>query len=167
MTQEMSLPGQSLGVPSPAPMSPDAPPASLVWRPAPGPRRSRPLFLVRVEAGFPSPADDYVDRALDLNELCVQNAPATFFVRATGDSMTGVGIFPGDLLVVDRSVEPRTGHVVVAVLDGEFTVKRLRLQGRCLTLLPENDAYAPISIGPEQDVSIWGVVVHVVRSFPR
>ncbi|MEM6287079.1 MAG: translesion error-prone DNA polymerase V autoproteolytic subunit [Bacteroidota bacterium] len=139
----------------------------VVWRPALGPRRTRPLFLARVEAGFPSPADDYVDRALDLNELCVRNRPATFFVRASGDSMTGAGIASGDLLVVDRSVEPRTGHVVVAVLDGELTVKRLRLVGRRVVLEPANDAFAAIEAEPDRDLVVWGVVTYVVHAFPR
>lgn len=140
---------------------------TLVWRPAIGPRRTRPLFLARVEAGFPSPADDYVDRALDLNEFCVRNRPATFFVRAQGDSMTGAGIASGDLLVVDRSVEPRTGHVVVAVLDGELTVKRLRLRGRRVILEPANDAYRSIEAEPACDLVVWGVVTHVVHTLPR
>ena len=142
-----------------------APP--FVWRPTLGPRRTRPLFLARVEAGFPSPADDYVDRALDLNELCVRNVPATFFVRASGDSMTGAGIASGDLLVVDRSVEPRTGHIVVAVLDGELTVKQLRLVGRRVILQPANDDYAPIEAEPDRDLVVWGVVTHVIRTLPR
>lgn len=142
-------------------------PDGIVWRPALGPRRSRPLFLARVEAGFPSPADDYVDRALDLHEFCVRNGPATFFVRASGDSMVDAGIASGDLLVVDRSVEPRTGHVVVAVLDGELTVKRLRLAGRRVILEPANEAYSPIEAEPDRDLSVWGVVTHVVRTLPR
>lgn len=123
----------------------------------------RPLALSPVCAGFPSPADDHVDRHLDLNDYCIDHPAATFFVRVQGESMRGAGIFPGDLLVVDRAVEPASGRVVIAVLEGEFTCKRLRREGDGLRLLAEHPDYAPIVIHPEMDFEIWGVVTHVVR----
>ena len=122
-----------------------------------------PLVGGRVEAGFPSPADDFIERSLDLNEQLVLNPIATFFVSARGHSMDGAGIHDGDLLVVDRSVSPTHGSVVVAVIDGGLTVKRLvRHSGRGM-LRPEpnrNDqgTYKPIHVGDDTDVRIWGVV---------
>ena len=122
-----------------------------------------PLYLERISAGFPSPADDYIETALDLNTYLVRNPAATFMVKVSGDSMTGAGINDGDILVVDRSGEPASGKIVVAVLDGELTVKRLvRKDGRIL-LAPENPRYRPITVAAEQDLHIWGVVSGVVR----
>ena len=123
----------------------------------------RPLYLCRVEAGFPSPADDYVETALDLTEHLVESEEATFFVRVAGDSMTEAGIHDGDLLVVDRSVEPESGDVVVAALDGELTVKRYEVRSGCPYLLPESEAHRPIPIEPGQELVVWGVVRHVVH----
>lgn len=122
-----------------------------------------PLFVVAVAAGFPSPADDYVEVALDLNEHLVKHPAATFFVRVRGHSMVGAGIHDGDLLVVDRAEEPRDGSVVVAVLAGELTVKRLRRRNGTLSLQPENDAFAPIEIPPEAEFRVWGVVIHAIH----
>ena len=122
-----------------------------------------PLIGGRVEAGFPSPADDFIERSLDLNEQLVANPIATFFVRASGHSMDGAGIHDGDLLVVDRSVIPTHGSVVVAVVDGGLTVKRLTKRGECASLLPapsdaDQGLYTPIELTPETDATIWGVV---------
>ena len=128
-------------------------------------RCARPLAAVRLQAGFPSPADDYMETALDLNEYMIDNPPATFFVRVTGESMTGAGIFPDDLLVVDRSVTAHNGDIVVAVLDGEFTVKRLIRRAGRVDLVAENPNFPPIRITGESDLQIWGVVRHVIRSF--
>ena len=126
------------------------------WTPA-------PLFLARVPAGFPSPADDYVESALDLNEYLVRHPAATFMVRVCGDSMAGAGIADGDVLVVDRSVEASDGRIVVAVVDGEMTVKRLRVRRGRRVLQPENPAYAALEIQEGQDARVWGVVTGVVR----
>ena len=122
-----------------------------------------PLFLARVSAGFPSPADDYVESALDLNAYLVRNAVATFMVKVGGDSMAGAGIVDGDVLVVDRSEEAVHGKIVVAVLDGEMTVKRLQIRNGERRLVPENPKYKPLRIEPGQELRIWGVVVGVAR----
>lgn len=124
-----------------------------------------PLFAATVQAGFPSPADDYLEGALDLNEHLIRRPAATFFLRVTGESMTGAGIHSGDLLIVDRSRPPGDGDIVIAVVDGELTVKRLyRRRGR-IRLLAENPRYRPIDIGAGQDLHVWGVVIHAVHSF--
>ena len=122
-----------------------------------------PFFLARISAGFPSPADDYMESALDLNAYLVRNPAATFMVRVGGDSMAGAGIADGDLLVVDRSEEAVHGKIVVAVLDGELTVKRLHLRNGARRLVPENPRYKPLRIEPGQELQIWGVVTGVVK----
>ena len=122
-----------------------------------------PLAEERVAAGFPSPADDYVDVGIDLNDQLIRHPTSTFFLRVSGDSMTGAGIHDGDLLVVDRSLDPRPGRVVVAVLDGGFTLKRLmRHQGR-LRLEAANPSYPPLDLQSCDDVQIWGVAIHVIH----
>ncbi|MAV10661.1 MAG: peptidase S24 [Synechococcus sp. MED850] len=129
-------------------------------------KRSRltlPLAGERVAAGFPSPADDYVEVGIDLNEQLIHHPTSTFFLRVSGDSMLGAGIHDGDLLVVDRSLDPRPGRVVVAVLDGAFTLKRLvRHRGR-LRLEAANSAYPPLELHRCGDVQIWGVAIHVIH----
>ena len=124
---------------------------------------SRPLLLCPVAAGWPSPAEDYIEGTLNLHEHLVRNGPATFFVKAGGDSMIGAGIHEGDLLVVDRSLASRPGRVVIACLEGEFTVKRLEKRGKRLFLVPENPAYEAIDITEREDVAIWGVVTNVIH----
>ena len=122
-----------------------------------------PLVLAPVSCGFPSPADDYIDSALDLNELLIKKPAATFFVKARGDSMQGAGIFDGDLLVIDKSIEARSGHIVVAIIDGEFTLKRfLKRAGLCL-LMPENSKYKPIVIGEGNEFQVWGVATACIH----
>lgn len=128
------------------------------------PRRQRlPLFANRVPAGFPSPADDYMEDRIDLNEQLVRNPPATFFIRVKGNSMVGAGIFDGDTLVVDRSIEPKSGHVVVAVVDGELTVKRLSMHRGRTRLLPENPEFQPIEFRDGQELQVWGVVTNAIH----
>jgi DNA polymerase V len=124
-----------------------------------------PLSLAKVPAGFPSPARDYLDQKLDLNQHLISNPAATFFVRAVGESMLGAGIHPGDLLVVDRSRPPGPETVVVAALDGEFTVKRLRFKGGQTLLCPENPKFSTIEVQDRQGFWVWGVVLHVIHSF--
>ena len=135
-----------------------------VYAPDLSTRYALPIFLGRLPAGFPSPADDYLEGKLDLNRHLIKHPAATFFVRVTGDSMIGAGIHSGDLLVVDRSLEPTDKNVVVAVLDGELTVKRLFKQNGLLRLLPENLNYQPIEITSQQTIEIWGVVTSVIHS---
>jgi DNA polymerase V len=128
------------------------------------PQEARPLFGAGVEAGFPSPADDYIDRPLDLHEALVTHPAATFFVRARGHSMTGAGIHDGDLLVVDRSTSPAPGHVVIAAVDGELTIKRLQQGEHGLQLVPENDDYPVLNINEDTDARVWGVVTWTIHA---
>jgi len=123
-----------------------------------------PLFASKVAAGFPSPADDYVEKSLDLNELLVQNPAATFFARAEGESMINAGIFPNDILVVDRSLEPVAGKIVVCALNGELTVKRLIHEHGQWLLKAENPDYPNILLQAEWDMVIWGVVTRVIHA---
>lgn len=123
-----------------------------------------PLFTGKVAAGFPSPADDYVDKTLDLNELLVQKPAATFFARAQGDSMLGAGIHPNDILVIDRSIEAVPGKIVVCALNGELTVKRLTKDGERWKLQAENSAYPDIPIHDNLELVIWGVVTNVIHA---
>ena len=121
------------------------------------------LFSSAVSAGFPSPADDHVENQLDLNEHFIRNPAATFCVRAIGESMIGAGIFPDDILIVDRSREAVHGAIVIAVVNGELTVKRLYKKDGKLSLNPENPAYSPIHIHEDMELIIWGVVSGVTR----
>ena len=124
---------------------------------------SIPMYLMSVAAGFPSPAQDYVEKSLDLNELCVKHPSATYMVRVEGDSMMDAGIFHGDILVVDRSLSAQHGDIVVAELSGEMTVKQLELRPR-VRLVPKNRHY-PVIEGLEiEDIVIFGVVTNVVRA---
>ncbi len=126
--------------------------------------RSLPLFLARVSAGFPSPADDYLEGKLDLNEHLIKHPAATFFVRAAGDSMIGAGIHSGDILVVDRALDPGANSVVIAVIDGDLTVKRIQRTGGKLFLAAENPRYRPIEIREGMDFEVWGVVTSVIHA---
>ena len=122
------------------------------------------FFEAMVPAGFPSPAADYEEDRLDLNRYLIKNPAATFFIRATGCSMVGAGIHSGDLLVVDRSLEPRDKSVVIAVIDGELTVKRIRIRKKKITLEPENEDYPVRQITKDTDFQVWGVVTNVVHA---
>ena len=117
-----------------------------------------------VSAGFPSPAGDHLEQRLDLNEHLILHREATFFMRVEGDSMLGAGIHNGDLLVVDRSLSAANRKIVVAVVDGEFTVKRFVRQGSRVLLVAENDNYKPIEITSEMDFQVWGVVTWVLHA---
>lgn len=122
-------------------------------------------FELTVSAGFPSPAEDSQDLRLDLNDLLIRHPDATFFVRVRGDSMILAGIHCGDILVVDRSLDPYDNSIVVAVLNGEFTVKRIRFIGLSVKLVPENPAYPELLISADHEFQVWGVVTGVVRKF--
>jgi len=129
-----------------------------------------PLYMCRPRAGFPSPAEDYLEGKIDLNAYLAEHPAATFLVRVEGDSMTGAGIFPGDIAIVDRSlvasdIKAMHNKVVLVVLDGEFTIKRLCVKGKTVALMPENDKYEPIAVSESSDFTIWGVVKHAIRHF--
>ena len=117
-----------------------------------------PYYDTKVQAGFPSPAEDHLEQRLDLNTLVIDNPSATFFVRVAGESMKGIGITDGDILVVDRSVENWENRIVVAVIDSEFTIKRFTKRNGKVVLEAENPDYPPIKITEEMDFSVWGVV---------
>lgn len=138
---------------------------AAVFRPGEEPGVALPLFPCGVSAGFPSPADDYIDRRLDLNELLIPHPAASFFVRVAGDSMTGAAINDGDLLIVDRSLEAVNGRIVIAVVDGELTVKRFRRRGGVCRLEAENPAYPALEFGEGARCEIWGVVTAVIHRF--
>ena len=122
-----------------------------------------PFYQSNVPAGFPSPAEDFMDLDLNLQAYLVQHPSATFCVRVTGDSMQNAGIFSGDVMVVDRALEPKNNTIVLAVLDGEFTVKRIQKKGNQLFLKPENQTFKPIEITEEMDFKVWGVVTHIIH----
>ena len=122
-----------------------------------------PLYDSGVKAGFPSPAEDEIAIPLNLNTHLIPHPSSTFFIRALGDSMQGAGIFSGDILIVDKSLQASHGKIVVALIDGEFTVKRLMIQTEGVILQPENPQYKPIYIRNYQDLVIWGVVTYVIH----
>ena len=124
-----------------------------------------PLFSHKVAAGFPSPADDYIMGRLSLDEHLIRHKEATFFVRAKGNSMDGAGIFDGDLLVVDKSLTPSSGDIVIAVVDGDLTVKRLIKRGSKVVLKPENARFKEIEFKYGQELQVWGVVTSTVKKF--
>jgi len=127
-------------------------------------RHHQSLFETRVSAGFPSPAADYEEDKLDLNEHLIKHPAATFFVRTIGDSMVGAGIHCGDLLVVDRSLEPRDKSIVIAVVNGDLTVKRIRIKKKKITLEPENETYSVQEINENMEFEVWGVVTNVIHT---
>ncbi len=126
---------------------------------------SIPIFTSRVQAGFPSPADDHLEDTLDLNTHLIHHKEATFFVKAQGDSMIGVGIHQGDILIVDKSLSAKSGKIVIAVVDGEFTVKRLHKYKGNITLKAENPDFEDIKIGGTDELIIWGVVTSVIHQY--
>lgn len=122
-----------------------------------------PFLEAAVQAGFPSPADDYVDKKLDLNELLITHPAATFFMRVEGDSMIDAGIQSGDLLLINRALEPVQNAIVVAIVNNELTVKRVRFSGDTLYLYSENPDFDPIEVTQETDFAIWGTVTYVIH----
>lgn len=126
--------------------------------------QSIPLMSHSVRAGFPSPADDYVEKRIDLNEELIQHREATFFLRVRGHSMVGAGIDDGDELIVDRAIKPEHGRIVVAAVDGELTVKRFYQRGGVVKLVAESQAFPDIEFKDGQEMVIWGVVTKVIKS---
>ena len=123
-----------------------------------------PLYASSIKAGFPSPAEDYAEQHLDLNTHLIQHPAATFFLRVSGDSMINAGIFNGDLLIVDRSLEPTNGKIVIAAVNGELTVKRLKKTNEKICLVAENNQYAPIELNDSDQIQIWGVVTFTIHA---
>ena len=121
-----------------------------------------PLVSSKVQAGFPSPAADYEETTLDINDIVVSNPAATFFVRVKGNSMIDANIKDGDILVVDKSIEATNGKIVIAVVDGEFTVKTLYNRDGIVKLIPANSNYPEITLKNEQELNIWGVVSYII-----
>ncbi len=116
-----------------------------------------------ISAGFPSPAEDFKELKISIDQEVVKNESATFFARVDGESMQGAGLDDGDLLVIDRSEEPENGKIAVCFIDGEFTVKRLKVKDNCIYLMPENSKYKPLKVTSENQLIIWGIVTYVVK----
>ncbi len=117
-----------------------------------------------ISAGFPSPAEDFKESRISLDKELIKHPEATFYARVSGDSMVNAGLDDGDLLIIDRSLEPQNNKIAVCFIDGEFTVKRLKIQGKKVTLMPENPKYKPIKVTPESDLIIWGIVTYVIKA---
>lgn len=122
-----------------------------------------PLIDSGISAGFPSPADDFKEFKISLDKTLVKNKEATFYARVSGQSMIGAGLDDGDLLIVDRSLEPKHNKIAVCFIDGEFTVKRLQISNKKVFLKPENPNYKPIEVTEDNDFIIWGIVTHVIK----
>lgn len=122
-----------------------------------------PLYSNTISAGFPSPADDFLEQKLDLNKHLIKNPTATFLIRVNGVSMINAGISDGDILIVDRSLQAVSGNIVIGVINGEFTVKRILKKGKKLFLQPENENYKPVEITEEMSFTIWGVVTYTIH----
>ena len=125
---------------------------------------SRPFIDQGISAGFPSPAQDFIDLSIDLNKELIKHPSSTFFGRVRGTSMKDAGIDNGDLLIVDKSINPTDGKIAVCFIDGEFTVKRLKVEKDCCWLVPENESYEPIRVTAENDFIVWGIVVYVIKA---
>lgn len=124
-----------------------------------------PLIDGGISAGFPSPAQDFIDLAIDLNRELIKNPSATFYGRVKGNSMQDAGISDGDLLVIDKSLEPKDGKIAICFIDGEFTVKRIKIEDHICWLMPANSNYKPIKVSEENHFLVWGIVIHVIKSF--
>ncbi len=134
-----------------------------IYQPDQSTKCERPLFMVPVSAGFPSPAEDYIEGKLDLNKYLVKHPAATFFVKVAGNSMIDAGIHDGDMLIVDRSIKPANKKVVIAVVNGELTVRRIRVTKDKVFLISENRDYKPLQVEEEMDFEVWGVVTNVIH----
>lgn len=126
-----------------------------------------PYFSSGISAGFPSPAEDFKENRISLDKELINDAEATFFARVNGDSMVGAGMNDGDLLVIDKSIEPYDGCIAVCFIDGDFTVKRIKKEKNCVILVPENPKYEPIEINGENTLVIWGVVTYVIKNIQK
>ncbi len=121
-------------------------------------------IVSEIKAGFPSPAEDFQDQSIDLNKVLVHNPASTFYARVKGHSMKDANIDDGDLLIIDKSVEPTSGKIAVCYIDGEFTVKRIKIEPYCCLLVPANSDFNPIKVTAENNFLIWGVVIHIIKT---
>lgn len=124
-----------------------------------------PYVKNAISAGFPSPADDFLDTTIDLNKELIKNPSSTFYGKVRGNSMKDLGIHEGDLLIIDKSLEPQNGKIAICYIDGEFTVKKIAIENDCVWLIPANDAYKPIRVTAENDFIVWGIVINVIKYF--
>lgn len=124
-----------------------------------------PVISSGISAGFPSPAMDFIDLTIDMNKHLIKHPSATFYGRVKGMSMKDAGIHDGDLLVIDKSLQPKNNKIAVCYIDGDFTVKRIKIENDCIWLIPENEIYKPIKVTNENDFVIWGIVTHVIKAF--
>jgi len=124
-----------------------------------------PFVDTGISAGFPSPADDFIELTIDLNKFLVKHKDTTFFARVKGHSMKNAGIYDGDLLVIDKSLAPQDNKIAICQIDGEFTVKRIKIEKDIVWLIAENEDYKPIKVTPENELMIWGIVIHSIKSF--
>ena len=124
-----------------------------------------PFYDVGIQAGFPSPADDFIELSIDINKEYIKNRDATFFARVKGHSMKNVGIFDGDLLIIDKSIEPQDNKIAICQVDGDFTVKRIKIDNDTVWLIAENEAYDPIKVTSDNELMIWGIVVASIKKF--
>lgn len=120
-----------------------------------------------IKAGFPSPAQDYISQAIDLNKELIHHPACTFYGRVSGDSMKDAGLSDGDILVIDKSLEPQSGDMAVCYIDGEFTIKYIRIESNIIWLIPANEAYKPIKVTPENEFQIWGIVTYSIKNHNR
>jgi DNA polymerase V len=134
-----------------------------IYKPQITNKSSVDMYSYHIPAGFPSPAEDFIEKTLDLNEHLIRNKPATFLIKVEGSSMINAGINDGDLLIIDRSIEPRDGHVILGILNGEFTIKRLKIKESKIFLVPENEKFDTIEIKDDMDFKIWGVVTYTIH----
>lgn len=125
----------------------------------------RPFIEGGIKAGFPSPAEDFTEISIDLNIELLKNPSSTFFSRVSGDSMQDLGISDGDLLIIDKSLEPKDGKIAVCYIDGEFTMKKIKIEKDCCWLIPANEKYKPIKVTADNEFIVWGIVTFVIKSF--
>jgi DNA polymerase V len=139
-------------------------PSLTFFTPDPDATEGLPFVAGGIKAGFPSPAADFEEDKISLDQMVVKHKEATFYARVKGNSMTEAGINDGDILVIDRSLEPRNNKVAVCYIDGEFTVKRIQKDKDCVWLMPENSSFPPIKVTEENELIIWGMVTHVLKT---
>ena len=124
-----------------------------------------PYVDVGISAGFPSPADDFIELTIDLNRELIKHKDSTFFAKVKGNSMKNAGIFDGDLLIIDKSLEPQDGKIAICQIDGDFTVKRIKKENDVVWLIAESEDYKPIKVTEENELMIWGIVIHSIKTF--